>query len=315
MRASGDSLSRNRGTNRAASATARDAWVALAPALFVLMWSTGFIGAKLGAPYAEPFTFLTVRFGIATLLFALWGVIARAEWPGPRDVAHSLVVGVLVHGLYLCCVFWAIAHGMSAGVTALIIGLQPLMTAILAGLFLGEELTARHWIGLALGLAGLALVLAPRIDLAGSGITPLSVGVVVAAVLSITLGTLYQKRFSVTGELRTGVAWQFFSGTAVCAIAAWFAGWGTIMWSGEFIFALAWLVVVLSFGAVMMLMVLIRRGAVSQVATLFYLVAPVTALIGWAMFGETLEPVQLAGMTVTVIGVALAGRRWRPMQT
>jgi len=313
MRPSDDS--RKEGEGYGPSGGLRDTWVTLAPAFFVLMWSTGFIGAKLGAPYAEPFTFLAIRFAIVTLLFVLWALIARAEWPGPRDVAHSLVVGVLVHGLYLCCVFWAIAHGMSAGVTALIIGLQPLMTAILAGLLLGEDLTARHWIGLALGLAGLVLVLAPRIDLAGSGITPFSVGVVVAAVLSITLGTLYQKRFSVSGDLRTGVAWQFFSGTVVCALAAWIAGWGAIIWSGEFVFALAWLVVVLSFGAVMMLMVLIRRGAVSQVATLFYLVAPVTALIGWAMFGETLEPIQLAGMAVTVIGVALAGRRWRPMQT
>lgn len=313
MKASGDSIKANQAGRHASGM--RDAWVALAPAFFVLMWSTGFIGAKLGLPYAEPFTFLTVRFAIATVLFMLIALAFRAEWPGSRDILHSLVVGALVHGLYLCAVFWAIGNGMPAGVTALIIGLQPLMTAILAGLLLREELTARHWTGLALGLAGLVLVLGPKLDLTGSGITPASIAVVAGGVLSITLGTLYQKRFAVSGDLRTGVAWQFFSGTVVCGIAAWIAGWGAITWSGEFVFALAWMVLVLSFGAVMLLMVLIRRGAVSRVATLFYLVAPLTALIGWAMFGETLEPVQLAGMVITLAGVAIAGRRWRPVQT
>lgn len=311
MSASDDSLTPARSRDGAA----RGAWVTLAPALFVLMWSTGFIGAKLGMPYAAPFTFLAIRFAIVAILFAALSLALGAAWPDRRAAAHCIAVGALVHGLYLCAIFQVISEGMPAGVTALIIGLQPLMTAILAGLLLGEELTARHWGGLALGLAGLALVLGPKLDLASSGITPLSIAVAGAGVLSITLGTLYQKRFSVSGDLRTALTWQFFSATLVCAIAAWIAGPGAVTWSGEFVFALAWLVVVLSFGAAMLLMALIRRGAVSQVASLFYLVAPVTALIGWAMFGETLQPVQLAGMGVTVIGVAIAGRRWRAAQT
>lgn len=290
-------------------------WIALAPVLFVLLWSTGFIGAKLGAPYAEPFTFLSLRFAIAAALFAVIAVLFRASWPGRIEAAHSIVVGVLVHGLYLGPVFWAIDNGMSAGITALIIGLQPLITAILAGLLLGEELALRHWLGLGLGLAGLVLVLSPKLDLAGSGITLFSIGIVAAGVLSITLGTLYQKRYSAASDLRTGGAYQYLGAFAVCVAGALLLEEGNVEWTGEFVFALAWLVLVLSLGAVLLLMVLIRHGAVSQVATLFYLVAPVTALIGWLIFNETLTPLQLVGMAVTVAGVAIAGRRWRQVQT
>lgn len=305
----------NKPANNGSPGSNAGGWISLAPALFVLLWSTGFIGAKLGAPYAEPFTFLSLRFAIAAVLFAIIAVGFRVSWPGRLEALHSVVVGILVHGLYLGPVFWAIDHGMSAGVTALIIGLQPLITAILAGLMLGEELALRHWLGLSLGLAGLVLVLGPKLDLAGSGITLFSIGIVAAGVLSITLGTLYQKRHSAASDLRTGGACQYLGAFAVCAAGALLLEQGHVEWTGEFVFALGWLVLVLSLGAVLLLMVLIRHGAVSQVATLFYLVAPVTALIGWLIFGETLTPLQLFGMAVTVAGVAIAGRRWRQVQT
>lgn len=286
-------------------------WLALTPTAFVLLWSTGYIGAKLGMPYAEPFTFLALRFAAASLLLAGIAYVFGAPWPRGRNALHSMVVGVLIHGVYLGGVFWAIEHQMPAGVAALIVGLQPLMAAMLAGAALGERVTARHWAGLILGLAGIALVLGPKLDLAGSGITGWTAGAVLIGTLSITLGTVYQKRFAVEAGLRAGGALQFAGAFLLCALLAVLNETGRIEWTGEFVFALVWLVVVLSLGAIALLMLLIRRGAVSKVSTVFYLVAPTTALLGWALFGETLSLLQLIGMALTVAGVAVAMERAR----
>lgn len=249
------------------------------------------------------------------LVFVAIALVSRAIWPGIKPALHSIAIGALMHGLYLGSVFWALEADMPSGVAALIVGLQPLMSAILAGWLLGEEVTARHWIGLALGFGGVFLVLMPKLNLAGSGINALTISVVAAGVLAMTLGTLYQKHFATDSDLRTGAVYQYLGGLFVAGFVAMMLETGQIEWSGAFIASLTWLVLVLSFGAVLVLMLMIRHGAVSRVSTVFYLVPPTTALMGWAMFGEVLTPIQLVGMVITVAGVAIAGRRWRQAPT
>lgn len=280
----------------------------LAPLAFAVLWSTGYIGAKLGTPYVEPFTFLTLRFAFAGSLLALIAFIWKASWPKGRAALHSIVVGSLIHGLYLGGAFWAIALGMPTGICALVIGLQPLMTALLAGAIVGESVTLRHWIGLVLGLAGLVLVLGPKLDIEGSGVTPFTVGVVLASVACLAVGTLYQKRFASHADMRSGVALQYVGAFAVCAAVSFAFESQEVNWTGEFIFALTWLVLVLSLGAVALLMLMIRHGAVSKITAVFYLVPPITVVMGWLMFGETLNLLQLFGMAVTIIGVTIAMR-------
>ncbi|MCC2113790.1 MAG: EamA family transporter [Hyphomicrobiales bacterium] len=282
--------------------------VRLIPAAFVLLWSTGYIGSRLGAPYAEPFTFLAIRFVAVISILAVVAVFRGMAWPNGRAAAHSMVVGVLVHGGYLGGVFWAIDRGMPAGVAALIVGLQPIATALFAGRVLGETVTIRHWLGLGVGLAGIALVVAPKLEWTGTGITPTTVAVVIFAMLSITLGTIYQKRFAVAAPFVTGIVTQYLGALIVVGLAAALSENFEITWSGEFIFALSWLVLVLSIGAISLLMLMIREGAVSKVATLLYLVPAATAVIAYFLFGETLSAVQLLGMAVTVLAVALAAK-------
>ena len=282
------------------------AWQAVGiPALFVLLWSTGFIGARLGLPYAEPLTFLTLRYGMAAALLLLVSLAMRAPWPRRlSEIGHFAVAGLLVHGVYLGGVFVAISMGVEAGVSALIVGLQPLLTAAFAGIILGERVIGRQWLGMALGLAGVALVLAGKLG-QGPGSVAGSLACV-AALLGITAGTLYQKRFCTGMDLRTGSVVQFVAAALATAPFAFWLEDQTLVWSGEFVFALLWLVLMLSLGAVSLLYVLIRRGAASQVASLFFLVPPCTALHAWPLFGETLGPWALLGMIFTAVGVALA---------
>ncbi len=280
----------------------------LTPAVFVLLWSTGFIGAKLGAPHAEPFTFLLVRFAIVTGLLAAIAGFARTRWPAGRAIFDSIVAGALIHGIYLGAVFWAIDRGMPAGVNALVIGLQPLATAFIAAPLLGETITPRHWLGLVIGLFGAVLVLYPKLDVAGAGINAATVGVTLIGMLAITLGTIYQKRFATGVPLFTGGVYQYIGGTLTVALGAVLFERFEIDWTPEFIFALSWLILVLSIGAISLLMILIREGAVSKVATLIYLVPAVAALIAYFLFGETLTPIQLVGMAVTMAAVAIANR-------
>lgn len=282
-------------------------WIMAAPAVFVVLWSTGFIGAKLGLPYAPPFTFLVLRFAIATALLAAVALVAGAPWPRTwAEVGHASMVGVLIHGVYIGGVFSAIHRGMPAGVAALIVGLQPVLTAVLAGPYLGERVTVRQWTGLVIGLTGVILVVADKLQFEPGHI----VGVLftLASLLAITIATLHQKRHGGGMDLRSGSAIQFAAATVSMAIPALLFETLTIHWTGEFIFALGWLVLVLSLGAVTLLYVIIRRGAAAKVASLFYLVPPVTALIAFFLFGETLGPAAIAGMAVAVVGVALVTR-------
>jgi drug/metabolite transporter (DMT)-like permease len=281
--------------------------LAAMPGLFVLLWSTGFIGAKLGLPYVEPMTFLVLRFAIVTVLLCGFAAVTGAPWPADLALAgHIAVAGLLLQAAYLGGVFASIFHGVPAGISALIVGIQPLLVAAAAGPVLGERVTLRQWAGLALGLAGVVAVVWSKLDL-GIG-TPLGYALSIFALVGITLGTLYQKKFCPHIDLRSGAAIQFAASTVVLAPFALLFEQRHIVWSGEFLFALGWLCIVLSLGAISLLFILIRRGAAAKVSSLFFLVPPCTALVAFFLFGETLSPVALVGMAATVAGVALVNR-------
>ncbi|HXH02343.1 MAG TPA: DMT family transporter [Candidatus Competibacteraceae bacterium] len=287
-----------------ATARAHSLWLSITPALFVVLWSTGFIGAKLGLPHAEPFTFLTLRFIIATALLLVFALATRAPWPRSWGEAGRIALaGLLVHAVYLGGVFSAIGAGLSPGVAALIVGIQPLLTAAVAGWWLAERVTGRQWAGLALGLLGVVLVVSSRLGQGGTNGFGLAAAVV--ALFGITLGTLYQKRHCAGMDLRSGGVIQYaVTGLAMLSGAGLFET-RQVAWSGEFVFALLWLVLVLSVGAVGLLYTLIRRGEAARVASLFYLTPPTTALLAFLVFGERLPGTALAGMAVVVLGVWL----------
>lgn len=276
------------------------------PLLFVFLWSTGFIGAKYGLPYAEPLSFLLTRYGLVIALMLAMALLMRAPWPRARaQWGHIAVSGILVHGVYLGGVFVAIKHGLPAGVTALVVGMQPLLTACGAGALLGERVTRRQWGGLLLGLLGVGLVVSGKL---GDGALGPMLLPAVLALLGITAGTLYQKRFCARFDLRTGSVIQFVPTALLTAIAVGVFEDYQIEWTGDFVFALAWLVCILSLGAISLLNLLIRSGSAVNVASLFYLTPPTTAIIAWVIFGETLTLTALVGMAVAVSGVYLVAR-------
>lgn len=277
------------------------------PLLFVFLWSTGFIGAKYGLPYAEPLSFLFVRYLAVIALMTAIALLTRAPWPkAPMQWVHIGVSGLLVHAVYLGGVFIAIKQGLPAGVTALVVGMQPLLTALGAGWLLGERVVGRQWLGLALGFVGVALVVSGKLGGVAAG--PMLVPAF-CALLGITCGTLYQKRFCARFDLRTGSVIQFVP-TALATLPAilLFEGFD-VVWTGDFIFALTWLVLVLSIGAISLLNLLIRSGSAVNVASLFYLTPLSTALIAYALFDETLSWLAMLGMGLAVSGVYLVGRR------
>ncbi len=275
-----------------------------APGAFVLLWATGFIGARAGMPHAEPGTFLAMRFALAFALMGALAALSGAPWPRGRMALGTMAVGALVHGLYLGGVFWAIRHGMPAGVAALIVGLQPVLTVALAGGWLGERAGGRQWAGLALGVAGVVLVLWPKLDVAGSGIDAATVAACAFACLSVSLGTVLQKRIGAGIDLRSGTALQYVGALVPVGVLA-LSETRRVAWTGELVFALAWLTLVLSLGAVFLLMWLIREGSVARVSSLFFLVPGVAALLAWAFYGEALGPVQIGGMAMTALAVRL----------
>ncbi|MFM8798429.1 MAG: DMT family transporter [Fluviibacter sp.] len=280
------------------------------PALFVFLWSTGFIGAKYGLPYAEPLSFLLIRYALVVMLMTGAAWVTRARWPVDlRAYIHLSIAGCLIHGVYLGGVFISISQGLPAGIVSLIVGLQPLLTAMLATLLLGEAVCGRQWVGLVLGIVGTGLVLSGRIDGQFSFTQLVPVLPAIGALLGITLGALYQKRFCPHFDWRTGAVVQFLAAAALTLpIAYAFEGF-RVEFTGEFVFALGWLVLVLSLGAISLLNYLIRSGSSVNVASLFYLVPPVTALIAWGLFGETLPILGLVGLLVAVTGVALVRKR------
>ncbi|MGX5845905.1 DMT family transporter [Mesorhizobium sp. PL10] len=279
------------------------------PASFVVLWATGFIGARYAMPWAEPFTFLAVRFVIAALLLAGLMLVLGSKRATRAEALHATVAGILMHGVYLGAVFWAIHRGMPAGLSALIVGLQPLITAVLAGKFLGEAILPRHWAGLAVGLVGVVIVLWPKLGALGGGVTPETLTASLVSVLGMSAGTIWQKRYASGGDLVAATMWQYIGGGALMILASLAFETHTVIINGELIFAMAWLVLVLSIGAIFLLMVMIRDGEMSKVASLFYLVPAVTAVIAWALFGEQLSLVQIVGMAIATFGVGLATTR------
>ena len=281
--------------------------LSLAPALFVVLWSTGFIGAKLGLPYAEPATFLGMRFALVSFILGAVALIWKAPWPGEwTQVVHIMVVGLLVHGVYLGGVFAGIALGVTAGDSALIVGMQPILTAVFIGPILAERVETRQWVGFVLGTLGVALVSLRYVGAFDSSFE--GVLLCVVAVIGMSLGTLYQKRFCSDMNLLTGSFLQFLAAAVMMGALAFSIETRIVVWSSEFIFALVWLVVVLSLGAMTVLWLLIRAQAATQVASLFFLVPPVTALVAWPLFGETLNVKSVAGMLLVVGGVLLVKR-------
>ena len=292
-------------------AAALDAWARraapLLPGLFVVLWSTGFIAAKYGLPYAPPLEFLLVRFALVASLMTLVAFATRATWPRDRrQIAHIAVAAWLVHGVYLGGVFIAIAAGMPAGTSAMLVGLQPILTVFLARAWLGERISRLQWTGLVLGLVGVYFVVRHKIGLGGDATALVAV---LAALVGISVGTLYQKKYCAHVDLRSGAVIQFTACALLYAAIVALAGWHPIDWTPQFVFALGWSVIVLSVGAISLLYWLLRHGAAADVARLFYLVPPVTALMAFALFGERLDALALAGMALIAVGVALARRR------
>ena len=279
--------------------------VAATPLIFVVSWSTGNIFTKLGLPHAEPFTFLTIRFAIATLLMTVIALIFRAKWPATgREIGHILVAGTLVYTVYLCAVFVALDLGVSTGTAALISGLQPILTASVVGRILGERVTPRQWVGLALGLVGVTLVVWRKLSIdEGTGA---GMAFATLAMLGLTIGTIYQKRFCATMDLKSGTAIQLAGAAFAALILALVFETRVVAWNGEFVLALAWLIVVLTVGAYMLLFYLLAIEAASKVASMFYLTPPTTAVMGYFVFNETFGILGLIGMAVAVVGYMIA---------
>lgn len=280
--------------------------IATAPVVFVLLWSTGFIGTKYGLPYAEPLTFLTLRmvFVVALLVPIAW--IVGARWPDRREVLHSVATGLMVHGLYLGGVFVAIAQGVPAGISALIPGLQPILVSTIASRFMGERVGPLQWLGLALGLIGVLLVLHDRSIIAAGSIIGWIATVV--SLLGIALGTLYQKKFGGGIDWRTGNVVQYAAACLFFAIGAFLFETRAVQWAPDFIAAMAWLVIVLSIGTVALMYWLIRRSPATGFASLFYLVPVVTALMAYVLFDERLDAISVVGMVICAAGVFLVNR-------
>jgi drug/metabolite transporter (DMT)-like permease len=277
-----------------------------APILFVVLWSSGFIGARFGLPYAEPMTFLSIRMIAVVSLLGLLILATRPPWPSAAGALHSVVVGLLMHGCYLGGVFVAIDHRLPTGLAALVVSLQPILTATMANRLLGERVAARQWAGLLLGVAGVYLVVQSRTV----GDTSVAAWIAITvALVGITIGTLYQERFGAGIDWRTGFLFQYAGAGTVFGLAALSLEQRSVQWSAELLLALGWLVLVMSFGAVWLLYFLIKRSAAARVVSLFYLTPPVTALMAWALFDERLAPLSLAGMAVCVAGVFLVN--WR----
>ena len=288
-------------------ATSPSIFITATPALFVILWSTGFIGMRYGAPFAEPFTFMMWRMAIVVVILGTIVLATRAPWPAsPAAAGHIAIAGLLVHATYLSGVLYAINLKLPLGFVALLTGLQPILTGVLANLFLHEKLSMRQWAGMALGLTGVVLVVTSKFTLVNANAAALSCAGI--ALLGITCGTLYQKRYCSHMDLRTGGVIQFSATGLVMLALALAVETRQVQWTGQFIFALLWLAVVLSIGAISLLYLMIRRGAASRVASLFFLTPSVTAVMAFVLFDESLTWVAVAGLLVAAAGVALVMR-------
>ena len=280
---------------------------AAASALFVFFWASGFISAKYGFPFAEPFTFLCWRFLVAIVLLMMICYVWRAEWPKtPTELGHVVFAGWLVQATYLIGVWYGIWLGVDTGVVALIVGMQPILTGTLSGMFLGENVTKIGWIGLVLGFVGLSLVVSEKVNIEGT--QGLGALFCVAGLFGITIGTLYQKKYCGAVDTRAAVLVQNVASLALILPLAFLFETRVVIWEGEFWFALLWSSIGLSVVAIALYFVLVQRGAAVKVTSMIYLSPPTTAIMGWAVFGETMSALALLGFLATVVGVALAAR-------
>ena len=296
----------------------RGAMVRAMPWVFVLIWSTGFVVARLGMPHSPPFSFLAVRFALSAVCFLVWIALARAAWPAGRaQWGHLAVTGVLMQAGYLGGVWAAVKTGIGAGTVALLVGLQPGLTALWitatasrgkSGTGSAARVSARQWLGLALGFSGLAFVVWPKL---GTGeVTAANLALAVVALLSITVGTLYQKRHVAPCDVRSASAVQMLTALVVIAPLVFFER-EAMVWHANLVFALVWSVGVLTLGGSSLLYLLIQRGEATAVTSLFFLVPPCTALMAWLLFGEAFTPLMMLGMALAVLGVAIVVRRRR----
>ena len=290
--------------------TGSAAVLSAAPLLFVLLWSTGFLGTKGAARNADPFAYLTVRFLLAAALMTLLTAALRAPWPTRAQAGRAAVTGLLLHAGYLGGVTTAIWLGLPAGVTSVLVGVQPLLTGLLSWPVLGERVTARQWADLALGFVGVLLVMEGRVT-GGLG-SPAALGAAAFALLCTTAGTLYQRRVGADMPLLGGTAAQYVASAAALGLITLARGGGVIHWNAEFILSLTWLVLVLSVGAILLLMRLLRDLPAARVNSLFYLVPPLAVLETWLLYGERLSPVSLAGLCVAGVALAAAPAGQRP---
>ena len=275
----------------------------LAPYIFVLLWSTGFVGAKYGLPYADPFIFLSLRIFIAAAILFLVALILRAPVAiGARAIRNSMLIGFFLHACYLGGVFFAISEGLSASVAAVITSLQPVLVSLLAVRVLGEKLQKAQVAGLAIGLSGVILVLGPTLK---SNVPVAGLLGIAVALIGSTTATLLQKKIGTGVPLLAGTAYQYLASGSVLALAALATGDVSIQWSPKFILAFIWLIAVLSVGAVLLLLLLLNSGSAASVSSLFYLVPPATAVEAYFLFGEKVNTQGLIGIAVTAIGVWL----------
>lgn len=282
------------------------------PLVFTFLWSTGWVVAGYSARYADALTFLVVRFSSAAVIMALIALALGAPWPRDwRRLRDAAVSGILLHGIYLGGVWWAVRHGLPAGISGLIAGLQPVLTALFAPALVGERISGIRWVGILCGFAGIALVLQPQL----AGVAPAALWGVLVPILinvvgmfSVTFGSFYQKAH-VSGDLRTVTAIQYVAAALIVLPFAMVFEPMRIEWNLTMLLVLAWSVLVLSLGGIGLYFFMIRRGEVSRIATFLYLVPALVAVEAWILFGETLTPLQIGGMAVTVLGVALASRK------
>ncbi len=291
----------------------------LAPAIFVLLWSTGWVMAKYAGIYADPLTFLVLRYLFATLLFIGFCLATGAMWPKTWAAAgHAVFSGIFLHGLYLGAVWWAIGQGVPAAISGIIAGLQPLMTAAVAPALIGEKLSGQQKLGLALGFLGIALAVVPKVLTIDTGTTPIHLFPVIINVLgmaAVTYGTIYQKRHLQDGDIRSIATLQYVGALIVALPAAFFLEDMRVVWSVQLFAALGWAVLGLSMGAIALLLYLIRRGQVSRAASLIYLVPPLAALQAWLLFDEALTLPMIIGTVIAVAGVYLTNRKNGPVPT
>ena len=284
----------------------------LAPVLFVLLWSTGWVVARASAGHADPLTFLCLRFVLAGLVLAVIAFVAKVTWPKGRSALHAIISGIFTHAIYLGGVWWAIAHGLPSVVSGLLAAIQPIATALLAPALLGERINAKQWCGIILGFAGVTLVLEPKlfhVSLDQLEANLALIGINALAMIGVTIGSFYQKRFIPSGDLRSVSVLQYIGALVFLLPLAYSLEPMHIDWSLTLVGVMAWSVLAISLGAVGLWLFLIREGEVSRAAAFIYLIPLTVAVEAYLLFDERLDQIQAIGMGLTVLGVALTTLR------